>query len=82
MNAESIASAIVASVISGVVSSLGTLKGMGVHLSYVREQLADSKKAVERAHTRLDENDRRVDDLQRRIEHLEKVIESSDICRR
>ncbi len=76
MDIGAIGGAIAGSIGTGIVSALGTLKGVGVHLSYVKEQLTDLKNAVVRAHTRLDENDRRVDDLQRRIQYLEKQMDN------
>lgn len=79
MDIGQLSASILAAAGSGIISALGTMKGLGVHLSYIKEQLADLKKAVERAHTRLDANDRRVDDLQRRVELLEKNIEQHDL---
>lgn len=81
MDLGTIGGAIAGSIGTGIVTALGTLKGIGVHLSYVKEQLADLKGAAVRAHTRLDENDRRVDDLQRRIQYLEKIIEKLEADR-
>lgn len=54
--AAQIASVIVSSVLTGIVSTIGTVKALNVHISYLREQQAETKKAVERAHERLDEH--------------------------
>lgn len=46
--------AIVASVITGAVSTLGTIGALRVHITYLRENVVELKGAVTRAHSRID----------------------------
>jgi hypothetical protein len=51
-------SAAVASLGTGGVSAMVTVKALGVHVTYIREQLASHQAAIERAHKRLDQLER------------------------
>lgn len=53
MSAE-IITPILSAVGAGIVSTLGTVKALNVHISYLREQLNKVEKATERAHERID----------------------------
>ncbi|MEW8027432.1 MAG: hypothetical protein AB2806_06800 [Candidatus Thiodiazotropha sp.] len=48
-------SAIGASVVTGGVSSMATIKALGVHIAYIREKLVEQGGAIRRAHDRADE---------------------------
>ncbi|MCU7841817.1 MAG: hypothetical protein KZQ94_20885 [Candidatus Thiodiazotropha sp. (ex Troendleina suluensis)] len=50
-----IAQAFAASVVTGGVSSLATIKALGVHISYIKEKLVEHGDAIRRAHDRTDE---------------------------
>lgn len=47
------------SVLTGIVSTMGTVKALGIHITYLRESIAKLEQAVERAHTRIDELEKR-----------------------
>lgn len=49
---------IVASVITGLVSSLGTVAALKVHISYLKESIAELKNTTLRAHQRIDEHEK------------------------
>lgn len=55
---SSLIAAIVSAVGAGVVSSLGTIAALRVHISYINETLKRHEKAIERAHQRADEHDK------------------------
>lgn len=50
--------ALIAAVVSGLVSSLGTIAALKVHITYLRETLERHEKAIQRAHDRLDEHEK------------------------
>lgn len=56
MDAEGlqVASIITSSVLSGLVSSIGTVKALGVHITYLKESVTRLDAAIERAHKRID----------------------------
>lgn len=43
---------------TGLVSSLGTISALRVHINYLRESLQRHEAAIERAHQRLDKVER------------------------
>lgn len=57
MEAESaqVVSVIASSVLTGIVSTMGTVKALGVHIAYLREAIERQERAIERAHQRIDE---------------------------
>lgn len=59
MEVTEIVSVIVSSVLTGIVSTMGTVKALGVHIAYLRESLDRHERAIERAHQRIDEIDKR-----------------------
>ncbi|MBR9791218.1 MAG: hypothetical protein GYB58_05650 [Gammaproteobacteria bacterium] len=50
--------AVVAAVGTGIVSTLGTVAALKVHISYITQTMIRLEKSIERAHTRIDEHDR------------------------
>lgn len=48
-----------ASVVTGVLASVGTVKGLSIHITYLREGLARVDRTASRAHYRLDKIERR-----------------------
>ena len=46
------------SVLTGLVSTLGTVAALKVHITYLRESVAKLEKAVTRAHKRIDEHEK------------------------
>ncbi|MCG7979583.1 MAG: hypothetical protein N0E58_15815 [Candidatus Thiodiazotropha endolucinida] len=55
MTEVDVISAIGVSVVTGGVSSMATIKALGVHITYIREKLAEHGDAIRRAHERADE---------------------------
>ena len=51
---------VVVAVATGMVSSVGTVLALRVHVLYLREGLERIGGAVERAHSRIDEMERRI----------------------
>lgn len=49
-----IAGNIVTAVIAGLVSTLGTVKALGVHITYLNQAIARLEAAIQRAHERID----------------------------
>lgn len=43
------------SVFTGLVSTLGTVAALRVHIIYLREHIGRHEKTIERAHSRIDE---------------------------
>lgn len=54
-----IGSVIVSSVLTGIVSTMGTVKALGVHITYLRESITRLDAAIERAHKRIDDLERK-----------------------
>jgi len=53
-----IAGNIVTAVITGLVSTLGTVKALNVHISYLNKGLERLELAIQRAHERIDQLER------------------------
>lgn len=49
---------VITAVITGAISTLGTIAGLRVHITYLRETLDRHEKAIERAHNRITELER------------------------
>lgn len=49
-----IAGNIVTAVVAGLVSTLGTVKALGVHITYLNQAIARLEAAIQRAHERID----------------------------
>ncbi len=45
---------VIASVITGAISAVATVKALGVHITYLRESITRHEQAIERAHQRID----------------------------
>lgn len=56
-----IAAAVGSSVVTGGVSALATIKALKVHITYIRERLAEHGEAIKRAHERITELDNELD---------------------
>ncbi len=56
--AAQIASVIASSVLTGIVSTMGTVRALGVHITYLREAIDRQERAIERAHKRIDDLER------------------------
>lgn len=42
------------SILTGVISSITTVKALNVHINYLRESVEANRKAIARAHERID----------------------------
>lgn len=45
---------LISSGLTGVVSSIGTVKALNVHINYLRESVEANRVAIARAHSRID----------------------------
>jgi len=46
---------LISSGLTGIVSTVGTVKALSVHINYLKKSVDDNCKAIERAHQRIDE---------------------------
>jgi hypothetical protein len=51
---EQILTILITSAFTGLISTLGTVAALNVHISYLREAVEDNRKSIARAHTRID----------------------------
>ena len=55
MNGLDLIEIVITAAVTGVFSAVGTVAALRVHIIYLREAVGENKKAIERAHRRLDE---------------------------
>jgi lauroyl/myristoyl acyltransferase len=67
MNEIDLAVAAAASITTGGVSTLATLKGLGVHIAYINQKLDGHGAAIQRAHERADA-------LKAELEQIKRVL--------
>ncbi|MEW8411348.1 MAG: hypothetical protein AB2696_21150 [Candidatus Thiodiazotropha sp.] len=61
MTEVDILTAMGSSVVTGAVAAMTTVKALKVHITYIREKLAEHGEAIKRAHERITELDSELD---------------------
>ncbi len=51
---DQVVTIIISSALTGIISSVATMAGLKVHITYLRESVGELKSAVTRAHERID----------------------------